>query len=46
MRELRNHDVRRRQDGVVYQQDLGEKTVELAQGMAQYDPGDDWKSAI
>jgi hypothetical protein len=26
--------------------DLDEKTVELAQGMAQYDPGDDWKSAI
>jgi len=33
-------------DGVFYQKDLGEKTVELAQGMAQYDPGDDWKSAI
>jgi hypothetical protein len=33
-------------DGVVYQKDLGEKTVEPAQAMAQYDPGDDWKSAI
>jgi len=33
-------------DGVVYQKDLGEKTVELAQGMAQYNPGDGWKSAI
>ena len=33
-------------DGVVYQKDLGEKTVELAQAMAQYDPGDGWKSAI
>jgi hypothetical protein len=25
-------------DGVVYQKDLGEKTVELAQAMGQYDP--------
>jgi hypothetical protein len=33
-------------DGVVYQKDLGEKTVELAQAMAQYNPGDGWKSAI
>jgi len=33
-------------DGVVYQKDLGEKTVELAQAMAEYDPGDGWKSAI
>jgi len=33
-------------DGIVYQKDLGEKTVELAQAMAQYDPGDGWKPAI
>jgi hypothetical protein len=33
-------------DGVVYQKDLGEKTVELAQAMAQHDPGHGWKSAI
>jgi Protein of unknown function (DUF2950) len=33
-------------DGVVYQKELGEKTVELAQAMAQYDPGDGRKSAI
>jgi len=33
-------------DGVVYQKDLGEKTVELAQALAEYDPGDGWKSAI
>jgi hypothetical protein len=34
------------QDGVVYQKDLGEKTVELAQAMAEYDPGDGWKPAL
>lgn len=33
-------------DGIVYQKDLGEKTVELAQAMAEYNPGDGWKSAI
>jgi hypothetical protein len=33
-------------DGVVYEKDLGEKTVELAQAMTKYDPGDGWKSAI
>jgi hypothetical protein len=32
--------------GVVYQKDLGEKTVELAQAMAEYDPGDGWTRAI
>ncbi len=33
-------------DGVVQQKDLGEKTVELAQAMAEYDPSDGWKPAI
>jgi hypothetical protein len=33
-------------DGVVCQKDLGEKTVELAQVMAEYDPGDSWKPAL
>jgi hypothetical protein len=33
-------------DGVVYQKDLGEKTVDLAQAMAEYDPSDSWKPAL
>ena len=33
-------------DGVVYQKDLGEKTVDLAQALAEYDPGDGWKPAL
>jgi Protein of unknown function (DUF2950) len=33
-------------DGVVYQKDLGEKTVETAQGITEYDPSDGWKPAL
>jgi hypothetical protein len=33
-------------DGVVYQKDLGGKTVDLAQAMAEYDPSDSWKPAL
>src|SRR5271165_1108283 len=33
-------------DGVVYQKDLGEKTVETAASMAEYNPGDGWTPAI
>jgi hypothetical protein len=33
-------------DGVVHQQDLGEKTVDLAQAMTEYDPSEGWKPAI
>jgi Protein of unknown function (DUF2950) len=33
-------------DGVVYQKDLGEKTVELAQAMTEYNPDDSWKPAL
>jgi Protein of unknown function (DUF2950) len=33
-------------DGVVQQKDLGEKTVDLAQAMTEYDPGEGWKPAI
>jgi hypothetical protein len=33
-------------DGVVYQKDIGEKTVAIAQGMTDYDPGDGWSPAI
>jgi hypothetical protein len=33
-------------DGVAYQKDLGEKTVDLAQSMAEYDPSDSWTPAI
>ena len=29
-------------DGVVYQKDLGEKTVESAQGITEYNPGQGW----
>jgi hypothetical protein len=32
-------------DGVVYQKDLGEKTVELAQGINEYNPGEGWEPA-
>jgi hypothetical protein len=32
-------------DGVVYQKDLGEKTVELAQGITEYNPGEGWEPA-
>ena len=33
-------------DGVVYQKDLGEKTTEAAATLAEYNPGDGWKSAL
>jgi len=33
-------------DGVVYQKDLGEKTLDLAQSMTEYDASDGWKPAI
>lgn len=33
-------------DGVVYQKDLGEKTVETAPAITEYDPGDGWKPAL
>ncbi len=33
-------------DGVVYQKDLGEKTVETALGITDYDPSDGWKPAL
>lgn len=33
-------------DGVVYQKDLGEKTLESAGAMSEYNPGDGWKPAI
>jgi len=34
------------QDGVVYQRDLGEKTVDTASAMAEYNPGDGWNPAL
>jgi Protein of unknown function (DUF2950) len=30
-------------DGIVYQKDLGEKTVESAEAMTDYNPGDGWQ---
>jgi hypothetical protein len=33
-------------DGVVQQKDLGEKTVDLARAMGEYDPSEGWKPAI
>jgi hypothetical protein len=33
-------------DGIVYQKDLGEKTAEIAVGLAEYSPGDGWNPAI
>jgi hypothetical protein len=33
-------------DGIVYQKDLGEKTADIAAMLSEYDPGDDWKSAL
>ncbi len=32
-------------DGIVYQKDLGEKTVESAQGITEYNPGEGWEPA-
>ncbi len=34
------------QDGIIYQKDLGEKTSDVAAAMAEYNPGDGWRSAI
>jgi Protein of unknown function (DUF2950) len=33
-------------DGVVYQKDLGEKTVTVASAMVEYNPGDGWNPAL
>ncbi len=33
-------------DGIVYQKDLGEKTIAIAQAMTDYDPEDGWSPAI
>jgi hypothetical protein len=33
-------------DGTVYQKDLGEKTTDVAVGLAEYNPGDGWNPAI
>jgi hypothetical protein len=33
-------------DGVVYQKDLGEKTMELAEALTEYNPADGWKPAL
>ena len=33
-------------DGVVYQQDLGERTQDEAVAMSEYDPGDGWVSVV
>lgn len=33
-------------DGTVYQKDLGEKTSEVAAGMAEYNPGDGWNKVV
>ncbi len=33
-------------DGIVYQKDLGEKTREVAEGMAEFNPGDGWSQAL
>jgi Protein of unknown function (DUF2950) len=33
-------------DGVVYQKDLGEKTVDTAAAITEYDPGDGWNPAL
>ena len=32
-------------DGIVYQKDLGEKTVEVAQAITEYNPGEGWEPA-
>ncbi|HEY6341534.1 MAG TPA: DUF2950 domain-containing protein [Bryobacteraceae bacterium] len=33
-------------DGIIYQKDLGEKTLELGQTMMEYDPGDGWTPVV
>jgi len=33
-------------DGIVYQKDLGEKTADVATGLAEYNPDDGWTPAI
>jgi hypothetical protein len=32
-------------NGMIYEKDLGEKTVELAQGITEYNPGEGWEPA-
>lgn len=34
------------EEGTVYQKDLGEKTVDVASAIAEYNPGEDWSSVI
>jgi hypothetical protein len=33
-------------DGVIYQKDLGEKTVDQGSAMTEYDPGKGWRPAV
>jgi hypothetical protein len=33
-------------DGVLYEKDLGEKTLDVASAMTEYNPGDGWKRAV
>ena len=42
---VRRDDVHRRQDGVVYQKDLGKKTDVLAKAMKKYNPDSRWQKA-
>ena len=30
-------------DGIIYEKDLGPKTVDIAAAMTEYNPGDGWK---
>lgn len=34
------------QDGTIYQRDLGDKTAEIADAMAEYNPGEGWSSVV
>lgn len=33
-------------DGVIYQKDLGEKTIDQGAAMTEYNPGEDWSPAV
>jgi hypothetical protein len=33
-------------DGLVYQKDLGEKTTDASEAMAEYNPADGWNPAL
>ena len=33
-------------DGIVYQKDLGEKTIDAAGALTEYNPGNGWSPAI